>query len=63
MGEVIEKIVIKVLPDLEVTVKGTDNDMFEIGAKIVSALRERGLHPDIQMIYNEEIRNILKEIH
>ena len=63
MGEVIEKIVIKVLPDLEVTVKGTDNDMLEIGAKVVTTLREKGLHPDIKLILIEELRVAFAKIH
>lgn len=62
MGEVIEQIIIRVLPDIEVTVKGKDNDMFEIGAKIICALRKRGLHPDIEMVPCEAIRKLLETV-
>lgn len=61
MGDVIEKIIIRILPDLEVTIKGNDIDMFEIGAEVVSTLRKRSLFPDVEMIPVEEIRNALKE--
>ena len=63
MGELIEKIVIKVLPDLEVTIKGTHSDMVYLGAKVMKALRARGLHPDLEMIPTEAVINALKEIH
>ena len=61
MGEVIEAIIIRVLPDLEVTVKGCDNDMFEMTAKIISALRKKGLMPDIEMVPAKELRDLLDE--
>ena len=59
MGEVIEKIVIKVLPDLEVTVKGTDIEMFEIGAKVMKALRDKGLHPDVQIVIVNALEKVI----
>lgn len=66
MGKVIEKIIVIVKesssPDLEVTIKGSDTDMLELGARIVSALRNRRIYPDVEMVPVEEIRKATENL-
>ena len=63
MGEVIEKVIITIKPDLEITVKGSEEDMAEYAGLVVSALRNKGLFPDVEMVPSEWIKKALKEIH
>lgn len=66
IGKVIEKIIVSVKeassPDLEVTIKGSDLDMLDLGARIVSALRKRHIYPDVQMVPVDEIKKATENL-
>lgn len=50
MGVIVDHVLIKLHPDVEIKVSGSDIEIIEVSARIIAYFREKHILPDVEII-------------